>query len=113
MLARALPCLALLALGCVGDPIGDPCIPESVPPGGFVAADTYVETSSPQCQTRLCVARGLEGDPRPDCAGERCASPDEVRARAYCTAACASDDGCPEGFRCEEVSQHGRLCLRP
>ena len=78
-------CFALLC-ACVGDPVGDPCVPESIPPDGFVAEETYLETSSPQCESRLCVVRGLEGDPTPGCAGERCAPEAEVREHVYCTA---------------------------
>lgn len=113
VMRAALPLLfSLVTLGCIGDPIGDPCTPEVVPEGGFVAEDTYLEIGSPQCHTRLCIARGLEGDPSPECAGDRCASPDDVRAHAYCTAPCGSDEDCPEGFSCGDVGRQRMICLR-
>ncbi|MEZ4338103.1 MAG: hypothetical protein R3B82_15900 [Sandaracinaceae bacterium] len=105
--------LAMLAVGCVGDPIGDPCTPEVVPAGGFVEIDTYLEVGSPQCQTRLCVAHGLEGDPDPGCTGDGCASAADVRDHAYCTAPCSTGDDCPEGYECVDIGQERQICLRP
>jgi hypothetical protein len=103
--------LVLASLGCVGDPVGDPCVPESVPPGGFVATETYVETASPQCETRLCVVRGLAGDPSPGCTGDPCAAADEIREHVYCTVRCDDEGDCPEGFACDAVGDQG-LCVR-
>ena len=106
-----LPLFCLFAVGCVGTSIGDPCIPEAVPEGGFVAIDTYVETASASCQTRVCVAVGLQGDTSADCT-ERCATEQDIRDHVYCTAACQSDEDCPDDFRCREAGDSGLFCLR-
>lgn len=101
----------LLLVGCVGDPVGDPCVPERIQRGGFVATETYVETGSPQCVTRLCVVRGLSGDPSADCSGEGCPTDEEIRQHVYCTVRCDGDEDCPVGFACDPVGDQG-LCLR-
>jgi len=106
------PLFALLAVGCVGTSIGDPCLPEAVPEGGFVSNDTYVETSSTSCETRVCLVRGLDGDPSSECIGDRCAPEAEVREHVYCTAACAADTDCPDGFRCADIGASGQLCIK-
>lgn len=111
--SRSLAALSLVWLGgCISDPVGDPCIPESVPPGGFVAEETYLETNSPQCETRLCIVRGLSGDPSPGCDGDLCAPELEVREHVYCSRRCDNDDGCPDGFVCAEVGSLGFACAR-
>lgn len=102
----------VLLAGCIGDPVGSPCIPESVPPNGFLASETYLETNSAQCETRLCMVRGLDGDPRSDCEGEGCAPRSEVHEHVYCTRSCTSDDGCPDGFECADLGALGRSCAR-
>lgn len=112
---RAVPLFCLLSLfaaGCVGTSIGDPCLPEAVPEGGFVSNDTYVETSSTSCQTRTCIVRGLDGDPSPGCVGDRCAPEAEVREHVYCTERCAGDADCPDDFRCADLGPSGSLCVR-
>lgn len=40
-------------------------------------------------------------DPKFDCDNLTCVS--YKGSEAYCTKECAFDDGCPEGFRCDEV----------
>lgn len=102
---------SVLLAACTGQPIGDPCIPERVPPGGFVAAETYLETGSVDCETRLCMVRGLDGDPRRQCDDGTCPSETMVRDHVYCTAACAADVECPEGFVCVDVGA-GSFCAR-
>ena len=103
--------LALLSAGCMGDGVGDPCIPEQIP-ADLASSETYLETGSPQCQTRLCIARGLRGDPRPGCV-EGCADEAEVREHVYCTCRCEGPSACacPDGFACEET-EGGRYCVR-
>lgn len=54
--------------GCPSDGIGDPCSPEAVPQNddfsiGFNSKDVFLETSSVQCRTRVCMAYKLEGHP--------------------------------------------------
>ena len=49
--------------GCTAPGIGDPCIPESIPEGGFVGSEAYLETSSVQCRTRVCMVYQLTGVP--------------------------------------------------
>ena len=54
---------ALLMSACADTGVGDSCVPEQVPAGGFLASETYLETSSVQCATRVCLVRELDGDP--------------------------------------------------
>lgn len=115
--------LALVALsGCPNTGIGDPCTPENPPLGGFLPGEAYLETSSVQCRTRVCMvyqfgsaialdptesseectARG--GDPA-ICAG---LPPEQtIDERVYCTCRCSTAGGsntptceCPGGFTC-------------
>lgn len=103
---------ALVLVGCVGDPVGDPCIPEQVP-SDLSSSETFLETSSAQCVTRLCIARGLRGDPRPDCT-EGCASEADVEQRVHCTCRCDGPNPClcPDGFVCEDIEGPGSYCVR-
>lgn len=55
--------LGLLGVGCAASGVGDPCTPEAVPRCGFAATEVYVETSSVQCRTRVCVVYRLDGHP--------------------------------------------------
>lgn len=108
--------LACAAFGCASDPAGDPCVPEQVPAGGFASSETYVETESPQCLSRLCIVRGLSGDPSDRCT-EGCASEAQVREHVYCTCRCdESGDrepcACPNGFVCEPTGMLGSFCVR-
>lgn len=105
-----------LATGCVGDPVGDPCVPEQVPVGGFASSETYLETSSPQCLSRLCLVRGLSGDPTETCT-ESCATEAQARDHVYCTCRCDDSAGsepcaCPDGFLCESSGMLGSFCVR-
>ena len=52
-----------MLVGCRASGVGDPCAPEVVPEGGFNMAEAYLETSSVQCRTRVCMVYQLEGDP--------------------------------------------------
>jgi len=113
--------------GCAESAVGDPCTPELVPVGGFLASETYLESSSVQCATRFCLVRELSGDTdnvrREDgtCPGDEatCVSPTDVERSVYCTCRCAAPEGsslptcgCPGGFLCEEVLQTGGDGLR-
>jgi hypothetical protein len=106
-----------LSFGCSASYVGDPCIPDNVPEGGFNEADVYVETSSVQCRTRVCLVYEFEGDPtnvREDCetGAPDCATEAAVDQGIYCSCRCAVPDDvtvnlplceCPSGFSCEEI----------
>ena len=110
----------LSVAGCSSTGVGDPCVPEAVPEGGFLASETYLETSSVQCATRVCLVRGLDGDPNnlqeDECPqGEAtCVPASDVDRSVYCSCRCAAPAasglptcGCPGGFTCEEVLETG------
>ncbi len=110
----------LVISGCDAPGVGDPCIPESIPEGGFVGSEAYLETSSVQCRTRVCMVYRLDGVPfgAPPCETpadvaanpELCANQGQTDDRVYCTCRCdappestATLCECPEGFLCTEV----------
>ncbi|HJK99414.1 MAG TPA: hypothetical protein RMF84_19465 [Polyangiaceae bacterium LLY-WYZ-14_1] len=109
-LLSALATPGLLA-GCEAPGVGAPCEPESVPQGGFDAQERYLETSSVQCRTRVCLVYELDGDPREICGeggDDNCVTPEELD-RVFCTCRCDAPTGdareceCPDGFSCEQV----------
>ena len=85
---RALAGLALALTACTGSPVGDPCIPESIPAGGFDAQEVYLETSSVQCRTRVCMVYRLQGNPELVC--EECGDCPGCLPRATVSAVTAS-----------------------
>ncbi len=105
--------------GCTAPGVGDPCIPESIPEGGFVGSEAYLETSSVQCRTRVCMVYRLDGVPfgAPGCEtaeqvtmNDMCAPIPDSGDRVYCTCRCdappestATLCECPEEFLCTEV----------
>ena len=103
--------LGALVTGCkAGSGVGDPCTPENTPETGFVNSETYLETSSVQCRTRVCMVREFDGFPSGNPGDE-----DEI----YCTCRCAAPEGsntpacsCPNGFTCEEILQQGGSGIR-
>ncbi|MCA9582234.1 MAG: hypothetical protein KC416_10605 [Myxococcales bacterium] len=132
--------VAALSVGCEAPGVGDPCDPENVPAGGFVSREAYLETSSVQCRTRVCMVYKLQGDTdkvigeHPDCPldgtmdddcvagpGSGC-DPSQatcVPARVYCTCRCDAPAGsststceCPDGYSCEPVLQLGGAGIR-
>jgi hypothetical protein len=123
LLATAL--VSALLFGCSTPAVGAPCLPEQVPEDGFADQEAYVESSSVQCETRVCIVYRLRGDPREGCVpvaadpndptsvGKECATPDKVRDHVYCTCRCDSDDTgfaeceCPDGFTCVDVLNQG------
>jgi hypothetical protein len=124
--------LALIAGACSETGVGDACVPEQVPAGGFLASETYLETSSVQCATRVCLVRELDGDPNnlqedncplddPEAppADSTCVTASDVAASVYCSCRCGAPAGsglptcaCPGGFQCEEVLETGGDGLR-
>lgn len=83
--------------------------------GGFVNTEAYLETSSVQCRTRVCMVYQLAGLPAReagDCdpGTQNCASIQETIDRVYCTCRCDAPSGstatlcdCPDDFTCREV----------
>ncbi len=112
---------SLLALptmmsGCASGGVGDPCDPENVPADGFNASEAYLETSSVQCRTRVCMVYHLAGDPGGNCDPlvNTCPQDAEIEQRVYCTCRCDAPAGsntptcgCPGGYTCSEVLQLG------
>lgn len=125
--------LALGAIGCADEGVGDPCIPEAIPCDsdgkncGYKASESYLETSSVQCRSRLCIVRKLDNgsnnqypsDPRKLCEDEDepgCLTEDRLENSVYCTCRCDVPPGvsggqdlcsCPDGFICREVLTQG------
>jgi len=116
----AISLLWLAGTGCASSAVGDLCVPEEVPVGGFLASETYLETNSVQCATRTCLVRELKGDPRnlkeDECprGEETCVLASEVDSKVYCSCRCGAPEGsgiptcgCPSGFFCEPVLETG------
>ena len=117
--------LALMAGACSETGVGDACVPERVYEDGFSASETYLETSSVQCATRVCLVRELDGDPNnlqeDGCplGEDTCVTGLEVAEGVYCSCRCGAPAGsglptcsCPGGFKCEEVLETGGEGLR-
>lgn len=101
--------LALFGLAMLGCPatsgVGDPCDPESVPGGGFDPNEVYLETSSVQCRTRVCMVYKIDGLPSDSQANE-----DRVYCSCRCDAPADSNTptcNCPNGFVCETILNQG------
>lgn len=123
----ALGLIGALQVGCPAPPVGDPCTPEQIPMGGFDDNEAYVETSSVQCETRVCMVYKLAGDPRCPVDGPNaataptaCSAPEvirpmqaEVDRRIYCTCRCDAPNAafatctCPDGYSCQPVLELG------
>jgi hypothetical protein len=125
--------LVIGLMGCSTPAVGAPCLPEQVPSTGFDPSEAYIESSSVQCETRVCLVYQLSGDPRldsckpagsvPPCTemdkakcppvGATCADKTETERRVYCSCRCdAGDTGfaecaCPDGFKCHKILEQG------
>ena len=134
--------LGLAAAACAEEGVGDPCTPEAIPVKngkyGFEATESYIEASSVQCRSRLCIVNKLDNgtsgnipaDPRPQGICEQnnqnagCVPEAEVKNSVYCTCKCggpktAEQCDCPEPFVCREILTlggdgiRGSYCVRP
>jgi hypothetical protein len=115
--------LVSLSFGCDQPGVGDPCIPEQVPSGGFLPGETYVEVNSVQCRTRACIVHEFRGgDPGytvedegcdPSLNGtpgqEYCFTRAEIEDAIYCSCRCSASGessaptcACPSGFSCRD-----------
>ncbi len=112
------------AAGCPARGVGDPCVPEAIPEAGFTARESYVETSSVQCRTRVCLVYRLQGHPEHivgdpmtcrNPATDNCIDTDTRDARVFCSCRCSAGGGdstlplctCNEGFHCVELLTKG------
>ena len=104
------------------EPVGDFCVPESVPDTGFSPGMGYLETSSVQCLTRVCLVDQLDAtdnlDPNEtieECLADGRTMPEcearqgDIAARIFCSCRCSAPpewDGptceCPTGFVCDD-----------
>ncbi len=113
-------------MACEASGVGDPCIQERIPAGGYDANESYFEISSVQCMTRLCLVHELTGDPTKIHGTESCPSGDptcvtqqEVDQGSYCSCRCDAPANvqtprceCPEGFACEPLNEVGGVGVR-
>lgn len=123
--AMLVVCVAALAAaaGCDAPAVGDPCEPEQIPAGGFDGNEAYLETSSVQCRTRVCMVYKLDGTPRAGCnpAVDPTCITDQglIENKVYCTCRCDTPEGvsgrtcnCPSGFVCCNVLDLGGEGIR-
>jgi hypothetical protein len=133
----ALGCvLSLGAIGCTDVGVGDPCTPETVPCDsngencGYKNTESYIEATSVQCRSRLCIVRNLDNgsmgvvpsdprnvcDPNADDNAENCVDESAILKSVYCTCRCRTAGGaktnqelcdCPGGFECKDILNLG------
>lgn len=132
----AVALLGLLVTACADEGVGDPCIPETIPckPDekgvkrcGFNNTESYIESSSVQCRSRLCIVHKLDNktegdtpaDPTKACGevygrDQGCVTNEELDQAIFCTCRCGGPAGnkddfceCPSGFSCQEVLSLG------
>jgi hypothetical protein len=131
----ALGCvLSFGAIGCTDEGVGDPCTPETVPCDrngencGYKASESYIEATSVQCRSRLCLVHkldnGTEGmvasDPRNVCSADNdaddCVDVEDLNKSVYCTCRCGVPSNvntkldlcsCPDDFECREILNLG------
>jgi len=134
--------IAVLSFGvvaCANDGVGDPCIPESIPcegsECGFGSQESYIESSSVQCRTRVCIVHKLDrgdgkvADPRENCTNSdspNCVTDSQLSQSVYCTCRCRDGNKkkvegceCSDGYKCEEILSRGgdgvrgSYCVKP
>ena len=95
--------------------VGNACLPEQVPEGGFSGQDAYLERSDAECGALPCLVYRVAGDPRPGCVPTPqmpCAAPEQVQEHVHCSCRCETPAGegecvCPDGFSCVPVLDQG------
>lgn len=121
---------ALGAIGCADEGVGDPCVPEAIPCNsmgqkcGYKNNEAYIEASSVQCKSRLCLVYkldngtngGIASDPRVRCDADDpvdgCVDEDQLGKSVYCTIRCEKSSECPSGYSCEPVLNLGGPGIR-
>lgn len=118
-----------LAVGCQARGVGDPCIPEAIPQAGFTSRESYVETSSVQCRTRVCLVYRLQGHPERivgdpvTCSNpttDNCVDETTREDRVFCSCRCSAAGGdsnlplctCNEGYHCVDLLTQGGSGVR-
>ncbi len=100
---------------CNNSAVGDPCTPEANT--AFDPSEAFLELSSVQCATRVCLVKGLDGNPHriygesmdcpavpsanPDCDGMNnnddaecgCVTQEQIDQSVYCSCRCAAPAG--------------------
>jgi hypothetical protein len=133
--AVAIVLAATRLTGCASPAVGAPCLPEQVPADGFDESEAYIESSSVQCETRVCMVYKLQGAPtgtancvpnpvtctagQKNCVPQvKCASDDDVAKKVYCTCRCSAPNSkfsacsCPGGYSCAPVLEQGSIGVR-
>lgn len=104
--------------------VGEGCVPSAVPVDGFQDSEIYLESSSPACESTLCLVDHLYGNPQHIC--ERassdpvdCVDPSIAAERSYCTCRCGPGTTlsplctCAAGFTCIPFGFNvGSFCAR-
>jgi hypothetical protein len=131
----ALALLGLVVTACADEGVGDPCLPETIPCStstgedgkvtkkcGFTSQESYIESSSVQCRSRLCIVHKLDNgtgtaNPTVPCSAtpgkdERekgCVTEGEVSNSIFCTCRCGGPSTsvefceCPDDFECKPI----------
>ena len=137
--------VAVVAIGCGTEGVGDPCTPETIPSKsvggqvekGFEKTESYIESNSVQCRSRLCIVHRLDNgrdapaDPTKICGAPNvpatdmnCVRPDQLDRSVHCTCKCGGPKTseqcqCPSGFTCREILTlggdgiRGSYCVKP
>jgi hypothetical protein len=99
------------ARNCGNSDVGEACLPRLIPEGGFEENEVYLETNSPDCETRVCGVFRFAGDPRTS-------DPRLLEERIHCTCRCQAPDKststceCPADFECVKTMDMGGPGIR-